>query len=142
MVEVSNPAGRLVTFRVRPPVEDANAGAAAVELRSAVGRVDGRVVICSDLTDARTFAPATVERFVQAMKADNPRLERSAILLGPESPTLLLQLERMIKESNHPARRTFRDAAELAEWLRPVLTDDEQRALAGFLGPTAGRAGR
>ncbi len=139
MVEVSNPAGRLVTFRVRSPVEDANAGAAAVELRSVVGRVAGRVVICTDLTDARTFAPSTVERFVQAMKADNPRLERSAILLGPDSPTLLLQLERMIKESSHPGRRTFRDTAELAEWLRPVLGEDEQRALDVFLGRAATR---
>ena len=133
MVEVCNPTGRLITFRVRSPVEDGNAAAAAAELRAAIGRISGQVIICTDLTDARTFAPATTERFVQTMKADNPRLERSAILLGPGSPTLLLQLERMVRESNHPARRTFRDASELADWLRPALLADEQEALDAFL---------
>ncbi|MDB4968313.1 MAG: hypothetical protein JWN44_4002 [Myxococcales bacterium] len=137
MIEVSNPSGRLITFRVLSPVEDGNAEAAATQLRGAIGRLNGQIIVCTDLTDARTFAPATTERFVQTMKADNPRLERSAILLGPESPTLLLQLERMVRESNHPARRTFRDPAELAEWLRPVLSADEQRALEAFLRSAA-----
>ena len=136
MVEVLNPAGRLVTFRVRPPVEDANAGAAAVELRNTVGRVEGRVVICTDLTDARTFAPSTVERFVQAMKADNPRLERSAILLGNNSATFVMQIERIVREAHSPVRHTFREAGPLVEWLRPSLTSSEEAALMGVLAAT------
>jgi hypothetical protein len=133
MVEVANPAGRLITFRVRSPVEDGNAERAAVELRRAVQSVAGQVVVCTDLTDARTFAPATVERFVEVMKADNPRLERSAILLGTNSATFVLQIERIVREANSPVRHTFREARPLVEWLRPSLTPDEEAALVGFL---------
>jgi hypothetical protein len=133
MIEVANPAGRLITYRVRSPVDDANAANAAVQLAAAVEAVAGRVVVCTDLTDARTFAPATTERWVQLMRADNPRLERSAILIG-ESATVSLQLERMVRESQHPGRRTFRRADELAAWLAPVLDEAERASLARFLG--------
>ena len=134
MVEVANPAGRLVTFRVRSPLDDGNADRAAADLRRTIGAVAGRVVVCTDLTDARVLAPETSERFVAVMRADNPRLERSALLLGNNSATFVMQLERMVREADSPARRTFREASELVEWLRPSLTADEEAALAGFLG--------
>jgi hypothetical protein len=133
MVEVGNPAGRLVTFRVRSPVDDGNAASAAADLRRTVEGVVGQVVVCCDLTEARTFSPDTTALFVRVMKADNPRLERSAFLVGAHSATFVLQIERMLREANNPARRTFRDTSELVEWLRPSLTAPEQAALAGFL---------
>jgi hypothetical protein len=132
MVEVANPAGRLVTYRVRSPVDDANAANAAVQLGNAVRAIAGRVVLCTDLTGARTFAPETAERWVQVMRSDNPRLERSAILVG-ESARVSLQIERMVREAQHPGRRTFRDVAELSQWLAPVLDEAERAALERFL---------
>lgn len=131
---VENPAGRLVTFRVVSPVDDANAANAAADLRKHVAAVSGRVVICTDLTDARVFSPGTTEVFVAQMKAGNPKLERSAILLGDNSPTFILQLERMVREAASPDRRTFRKPSELEAWLQPVLTPAEQTALHSFLG--------
>jgi hypothetical protein len=133
MVEVANPAGRLITFRVRSPVEEGNADKAAIDLRRLIMAVSGRVVICSDLTDAHTFAPTTVERFLQVMKADNPRLERSALLLGNNSATFAMQIERLVREANNPARLTFRDTRAMVEWLRPSLSSPEEAALVGFL---------
>ncbi|HWE30927.1 MAG TPA: hypothetical protein VHB97_23125 [Polyangia bacterium] len=133
MTEVDSPAGRLVTFRVVPPVEDANAAQAAVELRSAIVAIAGAVVVCSDLSTARTFSPETTERFVALMRSDNAKLERSAVLLGTQSATFGLQVERMVREANHPGRRTFRERAELFTWLTPVLTEAEQTALGQFL---------
>jgi hypothetical protein len=130
---VANPAGRLVTFRVISPVDDSNAAHAAAELRRVVQSVEGRVVICTDLTDARVFAPGTTDAFVKAMKAGNPKIERSAILLGAQSPTFLLQLERMVREAANSDRRTFRDQRELAQWLEPILSANEQMALRSFL---------
>jgi hypothetical protein len=133
MVEIGNPAGRLITFRVRSPVEDKNSENAAAELRRAVQGVNGQVVVCSDLTEAKTFSPETTERFIQLMKSDNPRLERSALLVSAESATFILQLERMLREANNPIRRTFRERQELIDWLRPSLTPTERTALAAFL---------
>jgi hypothetical protein len=135
MTEVRNPAGRLVTFRVIPPVDDSNSARSALELRSAIGAIDGSVVICADLTAARTFSPETTERFVALMRSDNPKLERGALLLDPQAATVGLQVERMVREANLPTRRTFRDRAELRAWLAPLLNPAEQAALAEFLAP-------
>ena len=133
MTEVRNPAGRLVTFRVIPPVDDGNSGRSAMELRTTIAAIDGPVVVCADLTAARTFSPETTERFVALMRSDNPKLERGALLLDADSATVALQVERMVREANLPARRTFRDRGELAAWLEPILTPAEQAALAEFL---------
>jgi hypothetical protein len=137
MVRVESPAGRLVTFRVVPPVDDGNAARAALELRTAVVAIPGPVIVCADLTEARTFSASTTQQFVGLMKADNPKLERSALLLGDASPTFRMQTERMVREAGSPARRTFGDVDELYAWLSPVLTPEESAALARFLGRTA-----
>ncbi len=135
MTEVRNPAGRLITFRVLPPVDDANSARAALELRSAVTTVVGPVVVCADVSAARTFSQQTTERFIALMRSDNPKLERSALLLAAESATFTLQVERMVREANHPERRTFRDRTELRAWLAPLLKADELAALDAFLTP-------
>jgi hypothetical protein len=80
-----------------------------------------------------TFAPGTVDRFVALMKSGNPKIERSALLVNTESAALGLQISRMLKEAAHPARRAFADPSELTTWLSPVLTVNEQSALAAFL---------
>jgi hypothetical protein len=141
MHQVGNPAGRLVTFRVVPPVDDANAEAAARALRAAIAAIPGPAVICSDVCEARTFSERTVEQFLALMKSDNPRIERSAFLLDASAATFALQLERMVREANNPARRTFREARALTEWLLPLLTPQEAQALEAFLLPRDRRAG-
>jgi hypothetical protein len=133
MIEVRAPAGRLITFAVSSPVDDGNADAAALELRRCVQSVTGRVVVVTDLTTARTLAPATAERFILLMKSDNPRLERSAIMLGAASATFAMQVERMVREAGNPARRTFRDGDLLTQWLLEVLSEQEQAALRDFM---------
>jgi hypothetical protein len=133
MTEVRNPIGRLVTFRVAPPVEDSNSARAALELRNAIGAISGPVVVCADLTAARTFSPETTQRFVALMRSDNPKLERGALLLDGRAATFALQVERMVREANLPARRAFRERGELHAWLEPFLTSAEQAALTQFL---------
>lgn len=134
MITASNPQGRLVTFRVSPPVEDANAGAAALELGRVIRGATGQAIVCADLSAARTFSLATAERFVLFMKSTNLKIERSGLLVGEDSPTLLLQLERMVKEAANPARRTFRCPRQLYGWLALTLSREEASALVDFLG--------
>jgi superfamily I DNA/RNA helicase len=134
---VENPAGRLVTFRINPPVSDENSARASSELRALIVAAEGPVIVVSDLSAARAFAPETTARFVALMKSDNPKIERSALLLSPDSATLGLQVSRMIKEAAHPARRAFAAAAELSNWLQPLLTTDEKEALSAFLDGAA-----
>lgn len=137
-IEVQNPAGRLITFRVVAPVEDGNSAAAAQALRAAIAGVGGPVVVCADLTAARTFSPETTERFVALMRADNSTLAGSALLFGGGSATFGLQLERMVREAEHPGRRTFRDRDELRAWLAQMLDLAERDALDAFLAGAGG----
>ena len=131
---VANPVGRLVTFRVFPPIDDRQSAAAAAKLRDSIAAIADRVIICTDVTEAHVFSQETTDLFVKQMKAGNPKIERSAILLGDGSPTFALQLERMVREAASPDRRTFRNPRELEAWLEPVLTPAEQLALHSFLG--------
>jgi hypothetical protein len=133
LVVVENPAGRFITYRVVPPVDDSNATRAATLLRTAIVAIGGPVVICADLTGARTFSADTAAHFVALMKSDNPRLERSALLLSEASATLVLQIERMVREAASPARRVFLDRQALRGWLHLVLSQDEGVALEEFL---------
>jgi hypothetical protein len=141
LVIVENPAGRLITFRVVPPVDHSNATHAATELRTAIAALGVPVVICADLTQARTFSADTSEQFVALMKSDNPKLERSALLLSDASATLLLQMARIVREAASPARRTFHDRQTLREWLHPVLSLEERGALEKFLEDAETRRG-
>jgi hypothetical protein len=131
---VANPAGRLITFRVFPPIEDSQSASAAAKLKESIGAIDGRVIICTDVTEAHVFSQETTDLFVKQMRAGNPKIERSAILLGQGSPTFALQLERMVREAASPDRRAFRNTRELEAWLEPLLTPVEQLALHSFLG--------
>ncbi len=67
------------------------------------------------------------------MKSDNLRIERSALLLTDASATLLLQMERLVREAANPARRIFLDRQDLRGWLHLVLSQEEGVALEEFL---------
>lgn len=133
MHSVENPVGRLVQFRIHLPVSDENSVRASLDLRAAIVANPKAVVVVTDLRAARTFSPETVQRFVALMKSDNPKIERSAMLLGPEAATLGLQVARMVKEAGLTARRAFFDPVELATWLEPILSIEERVALDAFL---------
>jgi hypothetical protein len=133
MHEVRTIGRRLVTLRVVSPVDDQEAGDVFQGVRRAVGSLATQVVICTDLTEARTFSPPIAARFTELMRADNPKVERSGFLLAQDAATFSLQLERMIRESKNPHRRTFTDAAELERWLAPLLTVEERSHLRSFL---------
>src|ERR1700761_1965011 len=99
MHQVANPAGRLVTFRIVPPVSDENSAQAALDLRACIVGTEGSVIVITDLCAARVFSEETTERFIKLMKSDNPKIEKSALLLNGESASLGLQINRMLKEA-------------------------------------------
>ena len=92
------------------------------------------MVVCTDLTEGRTFAPPTAQRFIAVMQVDNPRIERSALLLPADAATVLLQVERMLREAGSTARKAFLDSRELIAWMLPLLSPIESAALDVFLG--------
>ncbi len=132
---IANPAGRLLVFRVFPPFTDETGARGAIDLRAAIVALSAPAIIFTDLRHAQTFSPATTERFVGLMKADNPKIERSVVLLCNDAPMLALQITRVIREAENPNRAAFIVARELAEWCEPVLSEAERAALAIALEP-------
>ena len=47
------------------------------------------------------------------------------MLLSPTNAIFSLQLERLLREAQNPARRAFRDAQPLLKWLSEILTPEE-----------------
>ena len=59
------------------------------------------------------------------LKSDNPKVERSAVLIG-NSSVFGLQLERMFREAGNPGRRVFRSVDTIVTWLDESLDEAER----------------
>jgi hypothetical protein len=139
MFSIEHRAGRLVEIAIWSPVS-AEEAAPWVELHDrVVAGVGGPYFCLVDLSRATVFPPDAVEAYVATMR-NEPLLLRTATLLG-ESPTLHLQILRMIREANHPQRRAFRDARHALGFLAEIATADERVRLRRLLGEGAGRGG-
>jgi hypothetical protein len=132
MYLVRNPAGRLVTLRLASPVDLAECQRAVDDIQQVLSGVVGKARIATDLTRARTFPQEVADRFTRLMKADNPKVERSAFLLSSTGATFGLQIERMIREAASPSRRSFLNPSELVAWLADVCDRQEQEEITRF----------
>jgi hypothetical protein len=134
MFALLNRAGRLVECSLESPVTNQDAEGVGAELKRLLGAVPAgqKIVVATDLVLTRTLAPDVAERFIGLMRADNPRVERSGFLIADNAATFALQLERMIKEANHPSRRVFRRADIWQAWLAEVLSKEEAERLSRF----------
>jgi len=119
--------GRLVEIRIWSPVSLEEAVRWGRDHNALIDRVVGPYVCFVDLVDATVFPADVVDAYVATMKTE-PRLLRTGTLLNA-SPTFGLQIQRMIREANHPDRKAFRDPAELESWLGAVLDAPERRRL-------------
>jgi hypothetical protein len=105
--------------------------------RQAIAAAPGRLVICADYRGLRVLTPAVAEAVLANLKTQNPRHERSVLLVPKNSHTLRLQLDRLVREAKDPNRRTCVEPAEAEAWLAPHLNDDERARLTLFLGRAA-----
>ena len=136
--------GRLVEIRAdagyRTP-EDVDAIFAQIGRELAKVPASKRVVVVTDWRRCPIMSDAASERMLSMITRSNPRVERSAGLVSPDSPLAVLQFMRLVRESKHPDRRLFQAALDACEWLAPVLTEAEQARLHAFLelpvGPAA-----
>jgi hypothetical protein len=64
--------------------------------------------------------------------AYTPKVERAGFLIS-DGALAVLQVERVIRESNSSARRAFRERVELEAWLGEIMTPLEKLDLRQFL---------
>ena len=129
--------GRLLEVRALLPIKLEEIPALTETMRGIFERAPRLVVA---ILDARAYGlepPIATDHFIENIKRDNPRIERSAFLIEPGQSLLGLQLERIIREAGNPNRRLFRDVAAATAFLRPALTAEESSRLDAFLASRA-----
>jgi len=129
--ELGNAVGRLFEIRIWSPVSTLEAARWGEEHNALVDSMVGPYVCFVDLVDATIFPADVVAAYVGVMKTE-PRLLRTGTLLNP-NPVFGMQIQRMIREANNPARRAFRDAEELFVYLSEVLGLEERMRLRQLL---------
>jgi hypothetical protein len=131
MYTIHHHTGRLVEIRIWSPVSLEEAVRWGKDHEDMVNSLHGPYICFVDLIDATVFPQDVVDAYVATMK-NEPRLLRTATLLN-QSPTLSMQIQRMIREANSPDRKVFRDPDELSRWLAEVLDAPEQARLSHLL---------
>lgn len=147
MYTVAVVAGRVLEARVfgLRTLEDVNRYEHDIRLATA-GHTGQLIGVC-DLRAAdhagEIFAPDVADAVLGLLTRTSPRMEKSAILLPRGAATFHLQMDRLVRESKHPGRRAFREAADLKAWLSGSLTPAERERLERFLSEDlqAARAG-
>ena len=127
MYEIVNRVGKLVEIRLWSPVTAEEATVWAKDHDRVVTTVGGPYVCLVDLFDAKVFPQDAVDAYTAVMKAE-PLLKRTGSLLS-YSPTSVLQVHRMLRETDNPVRRAFTQVPPLLEWLDPALTSLERERL-------------
>jgi hypothetical protein len=131
MYSIENRVGKLVEVRIWSPVSMEEATRWGREHEAVVGSIVGHYVCFVDVVEATVFPQDVVEAYISTMK-NEPRLLRTATLLG-SSPTLGLQIQRMLREANNPERKAFREPRELEAWLGALLGPPERTRLRELL---------
>lgn len=138
MHKVQNVVGRLVEVRVATPLTLDETRQMVEELRAVIKRLARNYVGVVDLLQADVFPVPVAETLIQLLSGVAPQVERTGFLIGG-SALFALQIERVIRNSNHPDRRAFRDSEALKEWLGEVLDLAEQARLVQFVDAAIGR---
>jgi len=138
MHKAQNVVGRLVEVRVASPLALDEVQQLVGELQAIIKRLARNYVGVVDLLQAEVFPVPVAETLIKLLSGVAPQLDRTAFLIR-DSAVFALQVERVIRNSNHPDRRVFREPGALQEWLGEVLDVQEQARLAQFVDDAIGR---
>lgn len=92
----------------------------------------GAAIFCVDWRRMRVLSPEVAQTLAQSLRDGNSHTLRTATLTGAHA-TLNLQLDRILREANHPSRRVFREPEPMLAWLAQVMTPEEQARAREFL---------
>lgn len=132
MFTIENHVGRLVEVRIASPVEEHEMPGIAKQTHDVIESMEGAFVAVMDLREAHVFPQTVSDAFVHILSDNNPKLERSAFIIG-DSAIFGMQIERAIRQAGKPTRKAFRTARELEAWLDEMLRPSEQARLSKFL---------
>lgn len=97
MITVTQNVGRLAEIRMTAPVSAEDLAAMQRDISGILGRAQGRIVVCADLSGAALFTDDLSDRIAKFFRQANSKLERTAIVVC-NAATLFLQIERLLRE--------------------------------------------
>jgi hypothetical protein len=133
MITVGSEVGRLVEIRAAAPLTPEDVLTLMREVQRWLDTIGQRSLNIVDLRQMGLADPLLIDRVVAFMRAENPRVERSAFLMAESGAMQAMQLERMLKQAGAPSRRLFKAAADAEAWLGELLTPAEKARLRAFL---------
>jgi hypothetical protein len=133
--------GRLVESRFATPIEQVELEAFDRERARMRTLVHDERVVVMDFRRASILPPGLADSLVGILHGPNPGLLRNGVLVPTASPTVAMQLTRIVREANSDRRRVFRATRELAAWLGEVLDAPEHKRLLEFLADDALKVG-
>jgi hypothetical protein len=121
---VARVVGRLVEVRYYQLTSVETVTAVAVACGKAAREIGTEPLCCVDFRPLRVLSPEIASALSNAMRNSNAMVARTAALIN-EHVTFGMQMERVIREANNPARRVFRDVEGLLAWLGELATPRE-----------------
>lgn len=138
MHKAQNVVGRLVEVRFASPLTLDEVKQFVAQHHAIIKKLTRKYVGVVDLLQADVFPVPVAETLIQLLSGVAPQVERTAFLIR-DSALFALQVERVIRSSNNPNRRVFREPDGLREWLGEILDPLEQGRLAQFVDDAIGR---
>lgn len=124
--------GQLIEVRVfsLKSLDDANDYAATLGAQVMTAAAP---VLLADHRPVVIYPQNVASRLVDLFTKMNERLARAAIVAARTNATMLLQLERLVREAASAKRRVFVDVDQAAQHLAPALTATELSRARAFL---------
>jgi hypothetical protein len=116
---------RIVAIRIVSCDTVDEARSIAKDISAALTSNPGLSVATADFRSAGIFPPEVPPVLLALLKADNPKIERSAHILASGNAVFMMQIERLVREAANPARRTFREPLEAIAYLGEVISAEE-----------------
>lgn len=132
MYLVENHAGRLIEVKLASPLGIQEVEQFTQQHIALMRKIPAKYVGVVNLLEAYVFPSVVADGLTKLLSGAASHVERTALLIG-DSAVFGLQVERVIRESNNPNRRAFRNGQELITWLSEVLTPAEHRQLEKFV---------
>ena len=131
---VANVAGRLIEARVRSLRTRADVDAYAQALADEMKKIPGAPpVLCADHRPVVIYPQVVADRLVELFVSMNTQLERVAILAARSNATLVLQLDRLVREAAYANRKVFHAPEDAERHLAASLRPAELSRVRAFL---------
>jgi hypothetical protein len=126
--------GRLIEARVFALQTAYDAKAYAQALKEQVQKMTADApILVADHRPVVIYPQAAADCLAELFEDMNSRLDRAALIVAPTNATLLLQIDRIVREARFEKRRVFRTEGAAIDFLESALDAGEMARARIFL---------